>query len=59
MKSENLRWIIAMLFFLNVAFPGIAQQNQAVIKGSIFDEKGEPVMFATVVLYNQDSILIN
>jgi hypothetical protein len=59
MKTENLKWIIVWLFFLSFAYPCISQQNQAFIKGSIFDEKGEPVMFATVVLYNQDSILIN
>lgn len=59
MKPDKLKWIIASLFIFSLALQVIAQQNQALIKGSIYDEKGQPVMFATVVLYNQDSVLIH
>ena len=48
----------ALILFLLIGHFGMAQQGETQIQGSVYSSDNEPAMFSTVMLLNQDSVLI-
>lgn len=54
-RLKFIFYLFSLLLFSNSV---LAQQDELKINGSVFDPGNEPAMFSTIMLLNQDSVLV-
>ncbi len=57
MKKLNYASII-LIVLLCLSLPAIGQQNQSKITGYVYNPENQPAMYSTVVMLNEDSVLV-